>query len=430
MTDSDAIEKATRYSTDKYDSRRRDLCRMADEKLAQTRQRLGQAGALFSSSMDRAVGENRATLIRELVQARVDSLIDGYEINAVSITTPLEHSVVAQAEEIHSLEMAHAISIATSLGTPRMGVLAINTIKAVEFPEKAIRCQIEERRASPKIVPRPLSVTNLQTEVGAGSLPTRAPIEAPAEPNGILGKSHLHRDLEEQLNVNAVTTVLFLDLDGFKLVNDNLGHDQGDNCIARVIDIMLTAISGKGKLYRFGGDEFVVILPNFDKSEGAATAERVRGAIDSGELGVSLKVTASIGIADSSRPPGVDAKALIKLADNAMYVAKKSKNSVFVGDGSNLGIQSGNPESLCDTKYDVTDDLYVGERVFVAEHLPGQSPNDRTFGSAVWVIREIDREKGTAVATPVMSWYPDRTPKIEGQMRGPASPFRKANIAS
>lgn len=161
MTSLDAVEKAKRYATDKYQSQRVGLCRKADTELAQIRQQLGRAGMRFSPSMDRAVGDNRAALVRDLVQARVNSLIDGFEINSVPIIDVLEQFIVAEAEKVHSMEMEHAAQLANSLGTPRMGVSAINAIKGVEFPEKAIRCQIEERRARPKSAPLHRTVTNV-----------------------------------------------------------------------------------------------------------------------------------------------------------------------------------------------------------------------------------------------------------------------------
>jgi hypothetical protein len=169
MANLDAVEKAKRYATDKYQSQRVDLCRKADTELAQTKERLGRAGLRFSSSMDRAVGDNRAALVRDLVQARVDSLIDGFEINSVPIIDVLEQFIVAEAEKVHSIEMEHAAQLANSLGTTRMGVLAINTIKGVEFPEKAIRCQIEERRARPKSAPQQPAVSNVYHLSGENS---------------------------------------------------------------------------------------------------------------------------------------------------------------------------------------------------------------------------------------------------------------------
>ena len=74
--------------------------------------------------------------------------------------------------------------------------------------------------------------------------------------------------------------ILYLDLDGFKEVNDTLGHAAGNECLIQVARTMASAVLNKGKLYRPGGDEFVVLLPNFSSEEAASTAERIRATID------------------------------------------------------------------------------------------------------------------------------------------------------
>lgn len=169
MANLDAVEKAKKYATDKYLSQRDALRRLADVELSQTRERLGRAGMSFSSSMDREVGENRAALIRTLVRTRVDALIDGFELNGVPIVEPLEHFIIAEAENVNSVAMEQAVSVANSLGTPRMGTLAINIIRAVEVPVKAIHCQIEERRARPRVAPHPAPVMNVYHLTGDNS---------------------------------------------------------------------------------------------------------------------------------------------------------------------------------------------------------------------------------------------------------------------
>jgi diguanylate cyclase (GGDEF)-like protein len=79
-------------------------------------------------------------------------------------------------------------------------------------------------------------------------------------------KDKLIADLQSRSGDDLIA-VVFIDLDGFKPVNDSLGHDEGDNCLMRVVEIIGGAISGKGRLYRPGGDEFVVTLPNFSRHE-------------------------------------------------------------------------------------------------------------------------------------------------------------------
>jgi PleD family two-component response regulator len=96
-------------------------------------------------------------------------------------------------------------------------------------------------------------------------------------------------------------------------------------------------------LYRYGGDEFCALLPNFSISEARATAERIRAAIDTENPGDPVKVTCSIGVA-SSETDGLDKPAtIVKAADDAMYVSKHTtKNSVSIYPPSPLQKEAAN----------------------------------------------------------------------------------------
>lgn len=146
--------------------------------------------------------------------------------------------------------------------------------------------------------------------------------EAPQSLEGLPGKSHLLSETERMLKRGGMVSVLFIDLDEFKTVNDTQGHPAGDECLEAVVKISADAIFHKGKLYRYGGDEFVVVLPNFEISEATATAERIREAIASAPLVSGLGVTASLGVASSSRPGQWTAESLVAAADQAMYRSK------------------------------------------------------------------------------------------------------------
>jgi diguanylate cyclase (GGDEF)-like protein/PAS domain S-box-containing protein len=120
--------------------------------------------------------------------------------------------------------------------------------------------------------------------------------------------------------------VLFLDLDGFKHINDSLGHAVGDRLLQSISKRLVTCVRGADTVSRQGGDEFVVLLSEMEKSEDAAiTARRMLQAVakaHSVELH-DLHVTASIGV--SVYPDdGMDSETLIKNADTAMYQAKEN----------------------------------------------------------------------------------------------------------
>jgi diguanylate cyclase (GGDEF)-like protein/PAS domain S-box-containing protein len=120
--------------------------------------------------------------------------------------------------------------------------------------------------------------------------------------------------------------VLFLDLDGFKQVNDSLGHTAGDKLLQSVAKCLLACVRDPDTVSRHGGDEFAILLQDLSRPENAAaTARRIlRGLSEVHSVdGQQLHVTASIGV--SIYPDdGFDAETLIANADTAMYWAKKN----------------------------------------------------------------------------------------------------------
>ena len=120
--------------------------------------------------------------------------------------------------------------------------------------------------------------------------------------------------------------VLFLDLDGFKRVNDTLGHAIGDRLLKAVADRLMTCVRGSDTVSRIGGDEFVVLLSEVERAEDSAiTARRMLEAvsetytIDRHDLNITVSIGVSVYPDD-----GVDAETLIKNADAAMYQAKEN----------------------------------------------------------------------------------------------------------
>jgi diguanylate cyclase (GGDEF)-like protein/PAS domain S-box-containing protein len=125
--------------------------------------------------------------------------------------------------------------------------------------------------------------------------------------------------------------VLFLDLDGFKQINDSLGHSAGDKLLQSVARRLMSCVRGSDTVSRTGGDEFVVLLSEVERTEDAAiTARRMLGAVAQVHCvdTEQLHVTTSIGI--SVYPDdGTDAETLIKNSDAAMYQAKENGRQSF-----------------------------------------------------------------------------------------------------
>lgn len=137
----------------------------------------------------------------------------------------------------------------------------------------------------------------------------------------------LERELSRTRRHGTPTSVLLVDLDDFKRVNDGHGHDAGDELLAAVSGSLRLGLREADVLARYGGDEFCVLLAGTDAATAWAVAERVRssvGALRSGARG-ELHVTTSIGLATTADlEPGAGARALVRLADRAMYAAKQA----------------------------------------------------------------------------------------------------------
>jgi diguanylate cyclase (GGDEF)-like protein len=142
-------------------------------------------------------------------------------------------------------------------------------------------------------------------------------------------KDKLVEDTHSALKRTAGCALLVIDLDHFKQVNDTKGHSEGDLCLERAVRSISEALGRKGSLYRWGGDEFAVILPDYSLEEAKATAERIRCAIAESGAGGEIAVTASIGVAATDGHDSVSAESFLDSADKAMYESKnRGKNRV------------------------------------------------------------------------------------------------------
>ena len=149
-------------------------------------------------------------------------------------------------------------------------------------------------------------------------------------PNRVLLKDRLSQAIAAALRNHTQIAVLFLDLDGFKHINDSLGHAVGDKLLQSVATRLVGCVRSSDTVSRQGGDEFVVLLSEIKHAaEAAITAAKIITALTAPHVADqhSLHVTASIGL--STYPDdGLDAESLIRAADTAMYEAKgKGRNN-------------------------------------------------------------------------------------------------------
>ncbi len=144
---------------------------------------------------------------------------------------------------------------------------------------------------------------------------------------GLHNRFKFHERLDQLSDLGSETALLLVDLDGFKNVNDTLGHKQGDLCLIDAAARLSSAAEGADLVARIGGDEFAVIYSGSAAKHIEQIAGRMVSAL-SWQLGEGVSIGASIGVAHSV--PGTTSGALYEEADKAMYEAKTQGRNRFV----------------------------------------------------------------------------------------------------
>ena len=148
---------------------------------------------------------------------------------------------------------------------------------------------------------------------------------------------HLSLMMERAREQQRDLALLILDIDFFKSVNDRFGHAVGDMVLKEFASRLLRSIRGVDLACRFGGEEFVVLMPDTNQQRANAVAERIRSAIAevefSMENGLATDVTVSVGVA-LNNPAGDSPEHLLKRADRALYRAKETGRNRVVFDAA------------------------------------------------------------------------------------------------
>lgn len=148
------------------------------------------------------------------------------------------------------------------------------------------------------------------------------------ELTGLYNKRYFNRKMKQEvsraLQGNMLLTLMVIDIDHFKTYNDRYGHWEGDQVLVRLGDLLLNTLENSQTAFRYGGEEFVVLLPNLNCEDAVPIAESIRKKIQEEEFTpaaeIKVKVTASIGLSELKYNDNV--VKLFQRADEALYRAK------------------------------------------------------------------------------------------------------------
>jgi len=172
------------------------------------------------------------------------------------------------------------------------------------------------------------------------------------ELTGLTNRRHFFDILEREILCAKIKdnpiSAMILDLDHFKSINDTYGHLGGDMILKQAAEILRQSIYPLDVVARYGGDEFIILMPSTSPEKAAQAAERLRGIIDNNQWKVpdqQISITTSIGLANSNYRNSLSSQELIEDADSALYAAKRSgRNCVVCYDQINPRQKVLNPQ--------------------------------------------------------------------------------------
>jgi diguanylate cyclase (GGDEF)-like protein len=153
---------------------------------------------------------------------------------------------------------------------------------------------------------------------------------------GAFNRRSFETIIQKLLEISQITntsiTLAIADLDFFKKINDTFGHLAGDEAIKHFVNIIKRNLRKSDYVFRIGGEEFLILLPNTELKDAVEIVERIRKDLEENSLhydGKEIKITASFGLAEVDKEKYINE--IIKKADEKLYKAKESgRNKVVV----------------------------------------------------------------------------------------------------
>jgi diguanylate cyclase (GGDEF)-like protein len=196
-------------------------------------------------------------------------------------------------------------------------------------------------------------LTSLATQAGARIGTVRAfektQLQASTDSlTGLINRRTLERQLRSLIKQNRPFALAVADLDRFKKLNDRNGHEGGDRALRVFAQVARGALRDDDAVARWGGEEFMFVLPDLDRHQAMSVLERIRSILAESHSGGHPPFTASFGLTDSTRAETLDQ--LVRLADIGLYASKEAGRdritiSESLPEGPGLTVISDKPES-------------------------------------------------------------------------------------
>jgi len=147
--------------------------------------------------------------------------------------------------------------------------------------------------------------------------------------NRLILQDSLEQAIHQTNRANTTSTLIIMDIDHFKAINDELGHDTGDHVLTQLGAFLKDSFRGSDKVFRIGGEEFLILLNNTDEANSIDVAEKIRKGVEKLPLIPDRTVTVSLGVAGMGSVK--DWKQWMKICDERLYEAKNTgRNKVVV----------------------------------------------------------------------------------------------------
>jgi len=247
--------------------------------------------------------------------------------------------VAARGDALYALPLIICPAYAAVSGYRRIGAMMVWFAGAAIMVVTALLVSPAAIAENPLIVSLPIGLFGCIALTGAaiaGSAMEHGAAAVVDPLTGALNRSALESRLPELAREcgDKPATLIVVDLDHFKAINDTHGHGQGDAVLASVADRLQAELRFIDVLYRIGGEEFVVLLPGIDETEGTVIAERLRVAVAS-EPVADCQLTISLGVAASDQG-AFDYAETFDRADAALFEAKRNGRDRVVVAGAPL----------------------------------------------------------------------------------------------